>query len=97
MAADLQQLVLSIKDKHRVLAERYSVAIEQVEAYKKHIADLEYTVKQQQQEIERLSQQVEFMTVMNTSMPDRDDIEKSRAILSGLVREIDKCIADLTE
>lgn len=97
MAADLQQLVLSIRDKHRVLAQRYDVAVEQLEASNKRIVDLEYTVKQQQQEIERLTQQVEFLTVVSTTMPDRDDIEKSRAILSGLVREIDKCIADLTE
>ncbi|MDE7472154.1 MAG: hypothetical protein K2M68_01065, partial [Muribaculaceae bacterium] len=63
----------------------------------KRVADLEYTVKQQQNEVERLSQQVEFLTIVSTAMPDRDDIDKSRALLSGLVREIDKCINDLTD
>ncbi len=97
MAADLQQLVQSLKSKHQELAERYHEAISQRDSAMKRAADLEYTVREQQRDIERLSQQVEFLTVVSTAMPDRDDVEKSRAMLSGLVREIDKCINDLTD
>ncbi|MDE6154040.1 MAG: hypothetical protein K2G21_07850 [Muribaculaceae bacterium] len=97
MAADLHQLVQSLKSKHQELAKRYHETVSQRDDAMKRVADLEYTVKEQQRDIERLSQQVEFLTVVSTAMPDRDDVEKSRAILSGLVREIDKCIKDLTD
>lgn len=97
MAANLQQLVQSLRSKHEELARRYREATTQRDEALRQVADLEYTVKQQQRDIERLTQQVDFLTVVNTAMPDRDDIEKSRAILSGLVREIDKCIKDISE
>lgn len=97
MAADLQQLIQSLSTKHRELAERYREAVTERDEARRHVIDLEHTVKQQSQEIERLSQQVEFLTVVSTVMPDRDDVEKSRELLSGLVREIDKCINDLTD
>ncbi len=97
MAADLMQIVQRLKEKHGELARRYVEAIGQRDSALKRVADLEYTVRQQTRDIERLSQQVEFLTVVSTVMPDRDDVEKSRAVLSSLVREIDKCITDLTE
>ena len=97
MAADIQHLVDTLKDKHQQLIERYMLACSQRDNALNRVADLEYTVKQQQNDIDRLSQQVEFLTIVSTAMPDRDDVDKSRALLSGLVREIDKCINDLTD
>ncbi|MDE6802725.1 MAG: hypothetical protein K2J06_08165 [Muribaculaceae bacterium] len=64
---------------------------------RRQVADRDATIREQQREIERLTQQVDFLTVVSTALPAPGDIEKSRAILSGLVREIDKCIKDLTE
>lgn len=97
MAADLQHLVDNLKSKHQQLIERYLLACSQRDNALNRVADLEHTVKQQQNDIDRLSQQVEFLTIVSTAMPDRDDVDKSRALLSGLVREIDKCINDLTD
>lgn len=97
MAADFQQLIQDIKEKHRALVERYTTTARQLDDARRRIADLQYTVRQQESTIDRLNTQIEFLTVVNTTMPDRDDIDKSRAILTNLVREIDKCITDLTE
>ena len=97
MAADLQHLAEALKTRHRQLTERYLSVCSQRDNALKQISDLEATVKQQQNDIERLSQQVEFLTIVSTAMPDRDDIDRSRALLSNLVREIDKCINDLTD
>lgn len=97
MAADLQHLAEALKTRHRHLTERYLSVCSQRDNALKQICDLEATVKQQQNDIERLSQQVEFLTIVSTAMPDRDDIDRSRALLSNLVREIDKCINDLTD
>ena len=59
--------------------------------------ELSSTIKKQQQEIDRLQQEVEHLKVVTTLTPKREDVEKSRAFLSKLVRNIDKCIAELKE
>lgn len=97
MAADLQQLVQSLKAKHQKLVERHLLTINQRDEALRQIQDLEHTIKEQQRDIERLNQQVEYLTVVTTALPDRDDIDKSRALLTNLVREIDKCINDLND
>ena len=48
-------------------------------------------------EIERLTQEVEYLKIATTIVPDRTQVENSRAILTKLVREIDKCILELKE
>ncbi len=97
MAVDSQKLVKSLKEKHGVLIERYLKAASERDKALKLVADLEYTTRQQERELERLRQRVEYLTVVSSVALSHDDIAKSRAMLSGLVREIDKCIIDLTE
>ena len=45
----------------------------------------------------RLQAEVEFLKVATTISPDRADVEATRATLSRLVREIDKCITELND
>lgn len=97
MAADLQLIVDQLKEKTQLLAARYTETCSQRDAALRRAEDLDYTVRQQEKTIQRLSQQVEYLTIVSTIIPSRDDIETSRSMLSDLVREIDKCITDLTE
>ena len=53
-------------------------------------------VERQSREIADLRHQVEYLKVATSIAPSREAVEQSRAVLSELVREIDKCIADLT-
>lgn len=97
MAADFQQITKNLSGISAALAQRVMEAIAQRDKALRLVADHEATIKEQARTIERLQQQVEYLTVVNTALPAPGDIEKSRAILAGLVREIDKCINDLTE
>ncbi|MDE6084807.1 MAG: hypothetical protein K2G40_00185 [Muribaculaceae bacterium] len=97
MATDSQKLVKSLKEKHGVLIKRYLEAAAARDKALQRVADLEYTTRQQARELEQLRLQVEYLTVVSTISPSTDEIEKSKVLLSGLVREIDKCINDLTE
>jgi len=68
----------------------------------KQVADMQNKelvalTNRQQQELNRLQQEVEYLKVVTTLNPDRKDVEKSRAFISELVREIDKCISELKE
>ena len=44
-----------------------------------------------------LRQRIEHLTVVTTLAPDHRDVEHTRAFLSGLLRDIDKCISELSE
>ena len=94
MAANLQQRLESIRSKASLLTERYVDLLEEKRAAEAKIAQLQSTLQHQQQEIDRLRQQNEQFTTLS---PKREDVERSRAFLSQLVRDIDKCIAELTE
>ena len=41
--------------------------------------------------------QVEYLTVVSTIAPSRESLDETRARIAGLMREIDRCIADLKE
>ena len=97
MAANLQQRLESIRSKASLLTERYVELLEEKRAAEAKIAQLQSTLQHQQQEIDRLRQQNEQLRVVTTLSPKREDVERSRAFLSQLVRDIDKCIAELTE
>lgn len=97
MAADLQQITSRLTTTGELLSKRVRELIAERDNARREVADRDATIREQRREIERLTQQVDFLTVVSTALPAPGDIEKSRAILSGLVREIDKCINDLTE
>ena len=93
MADNLYQRVDSIKAKARLLVERYralkqskaeaDVKIEELTAV---IRSLERQIADRDREIERLK----VASVLTR------DVEETRAFISDLVREIDKCIARLS-
>lgn len=95
MAADLRQKLEVISGKARLLTERYELVLKEKAAALERVSDLESTVDRQLIEIERLKQQLEFQLIATTLAPSREDLDRSRTVLSKLVREIDKCIDEL--
>lgn len=97
MAANLQQRIESLRSKSRLLTERYAEVIEEKRAAEAQIDELRAQLQRQQREISHLRQQIENLQVVTTISHNRKDVERSRAFLSQLVRDIDKCIAELTD
>lgn len=97
MASDLQQTLDRISRKAENLTDRYRVAVEENKAAKARIGQLQSTVSELQRQIDVMQRKIEYLTVVSTAVASREDIERSRATLSKLVREIDKCIAELSE
>lgn len=97
MASDLQQTLQRISRKAETLVDRYNVVDEQRRKAEERVRELEATVDSLNNEIRNLRSQVEYLTVVTTAFPQRENVEKSRALISRLVRDIDKCIADLSE
>ncbi|WP_289158329.1 hypothetical protein [uncultured Muribaculum sp.] len=97
MAIDLADTLSRIVRKAESLTDRYEVLSEAKQEADARIAELEDLVSGLEEEVRRLKAEVEYLTVVNVISPTREDIDRSRAKLSGLVQEINKCIADLTE
>ena len=67
------------------------------QAAEKRIIELETTIDTMRNRIETLERQVEYLSVVTTAFPSREEVKRSQARISELVREIDKCISDLSE
>ena len=97
MATDLQQTLARIMRKAESLSERYEAVLKAKHEVDTRVEELEQEVYRQNEEIRYLKSQIEYLTVVTVADPQRKDVEQSRATITRLVQEIDKCIADLSE
>lgn len=96
MAVTLQQRVEKLKSKAALLQERYKALMRakaeadtRIEQLNGEIDRLRRTLRAKETEIERLK-------VSSVLTPDHRDVEQTRRFISELVRDIDKCIAQLS-
>lgn len=97
MASDLQPRIDRVKSKAHLLTERYAKLTDYARHADETIGQLQATVDRQTKEINSLRQQIEYLQVVSAIAPKREDVELSRAFLAELVRDIDKCINELSE
>lgn len=97
MASDLQQTLQRISRKTEFLTERYNEVLRGKTSAEARVKELEQTVTRLNEEIRQLKSRIEYLTVVTIAHPDRRDVESSRAKLTKLVREIDRCILELSE
>lgn len=97
MASEFQQVIDRVSAKMQILLDRYAIVNRRREEALARIADLEREVAALTEQNRRLQAEVEFLKVATTISPDRADFEATRATLSRLVREIDKCITELND
>ncbi|MDE6859240.1 MAG: hypothetical protein K2J65_02375 [Duncaniella sp.] len=96
MAGNLQQRIDKIEAKGALLAERFVLIRDAKRAADEQIANLNATIAGLQRNIADLNRQVEYLKVASVLNPDHRDVEKTRSMLTELVREIDKCIHQLS-
>lgn len=97
MSADLKQRLDSLRTKTALLLKRHEMLEEAISVAGRRIRDLEQENERLQKRIDLLTQENEYLRVVHSVSPSRSDAENTRALLAGLVRDIDKCIADLGE
>lgn len=96
MADNLQQRIDRLKAKASLLTERYMLVAQARLEAQARIAELEAQVKSLSRELALRQAEIERLKVTSVLSPDHHDVEATRQLLSGLVREIDKCIAQLS-
>lgn len=77
--------------------ERYHVLLESKRQADARILEQDAMILAQKKEIESLRQQVEYLQIATNVIPDNSQTERTRTLISTLVREIDRCINDLTQ
>ena len=86
-----------MSNKAKILVERYHVLLESKRQADARILEQDAMILAQKKEIESLRQQVEYLQIATNVIPDNSQTERTRTLISTLVREIDRCINDLTQ
>ena len=97
MADELRQTLNRTAQKAQIVLQRYMLMKQKVEQMIARADELERELEKTKAENQRLRSQVQFLKMASVVAPDREDVERTRALISGLVRDIDRCIADLND
>lgn len=97
MSGTLKQRLESLTAKMKLLEERHKAMAADAEARREEIEQLNLAILRRDREMDVLRQQAEHLRVVHAITPSREHVERSRAILTELMRDIDKCIADIGE
>ena len=97
MPGELKQTIERVSNKAKIIVERYHVLLESKRQADARILEQDAMILAQKKEIESLRQQVEYLQIATNVIPDNSQTERTRTLISTLVREIDRCINDLTQ
>lgn len=97
MSRDFQSRLQSLSAKMTVIVQRHRALEESYRAAHEEIIELKAAVLARDKEIEQLRLKAEYLAVASTVGADRANVEATRSMLANMVREIDRCIADLME
>ena len=97
MPGELSQTLDRITAKATVLVERYNALLQSKLEADRLIVQQQKELAEKDKQIERLRAEVDYLSIATTIMPDRGMVEQSRQKISMMIREIDRCINDLTQ
>lgn len=95
MSKGIHNILEGIRSKVAVIADRQAMLVETIRRQRAQVVDLQQQVAQLEAEVSRLRADNEYLTVVRAAAVTPQQAERSRAMLAGLVREIDRCIAEL--
>ena len=97
MANELHQTLTRIINKSNILVEKYhalETANAELASEKEQLVE---EIEKMKRANELLQQENEYLKLARVVAPDLNDVERARTTISTLVRDIDKCIAQLNE
>lgn len=97
MASNLQDTLQRVVNKSEILIEKYRALLEEkrrVDAANESLSSKNVALEK---EIERLRQENEYLRLARSISSTPEQTEANRAWISKLVRDIDKCISQLTD
>lgn len=80
-----------------VVNDRFALISAERDRLEEKVRQLEDELAVMEKHNRRLENEVEYLRIATTITPGRDTVEQTRELLAELIREVDKCIADLKE
>ena len=97
MAIDLRQQLERVNAKTTLVLEKYALMQKRLEPARAQIERLNAELRSSRQSIEKLELQLEYLSVSHTVASSDAELERTKTMIEELVREIDSCIADLSD
>lgn len=97
MAIDLRQQLERVNAKTTLVLEKYALMQERLAQARAEIESLRQQLLRQQRKVEELELQRQYLMLSHTVAPGADDTRRALDMIDGLVRDIDRCIADIAE
>lgn len=95
--SSITQVVNSVENKLKMLLENYNFLKEENELLYKKIATLEAQVAKEKQLNSEVEKQYQLLKIAKTIEGSKEDTRETKLKINALIREIDACIAQLSE
>ncbi len=95
MANELQDTLSRIIAKSNVMVEKYRAIVAARDVTEKENTRLREENEKMRQEVERVQRENEYLRMAHTIAPTPESVNASKAMISRIVRDIDKCINQL--
>lgn len=97
MASDLQNVLQRIANKGDVLLEKYRVLVDEKKSLEEEISALRSEKADMQLMLQKLRQENEYLRLARTMAATPQQLEQNKVRIAKMVRDIDKCISQLTD
>lgn len=96
MPATVTDTYGSIRSKVQTIVARQQMLVERMEELRVENSRLAGRIRELEKELAQARVDGEYLTVASVIAHKREDVEMTRSLLAGLVRDIDRCIAELS-
>ncbi|MDE6160106.1 MAG: hypothetical protein K2F77_00450 [Muribaculaceae bacterium] len=97
MASDLRNQLERVTAKTTLVMQKYALMKQRLAEARAEIEQLREQSRRQKAEIEALGLKIEYLTVSHTVAPGASELQSAQAMIDELVRDIDRCIAELND
>ena len=95
MASELHDRLERLQRKSAVLIEKYQALLAQSQQTMRELEESHASNARLKAQIEHLEHENEYLRLSHTVAPTAESVAQTRAIISKLVRDIDRCISQL--
>lgn len=97
MASELQDTLSRLLGKSEVFVEKYKVLSLERDRLSQENEQLSKSIERLQIENEKLKRDNDYLKMARNIAPNQESVASTRAVISQIVRDIDKCISQLNE
>ncbi len=95
MATELRERLERLQRKSAVLVDKYQALLTQSQQTAHELEDATATIARLQSQVEQLEQDNQYLRMAHTVAATPEAVAQTRATISKLVRDIDRCISQL--